>query len=259
MYRSPLFDRAGIRHAFTTRIGGVSERPFDSLNLGNPPRLNAGDLQDSAEHLRQNHQIVQNAMNCISSRRRWCNQVHGNGVKIVDQQFDDGMEADALITSDSQDVLTIRVADCTPILLSTGDGSSVAAVHAGWRGIVAGIVPLAVARLADYSGSANRDIVAAIGPCIGFAAFEVGPDVSELFESQFGPGVVKRNDSSDRSTVDLRRSIEMQLQQAGVLSEKIESTDRCTFSHATEFFSHRRDHGMTGRMAAMISPNKANA
>ena len=256
LYQSPLLLNAGVRHAFTTRLGGVSEGPFHSLNLGNPQPRTPADTQDSADHLQTNHRLVHDAIDCTGCRRRSCRQVHGNSVTVVDAHFEDAIEADGLISGDSRDLLAIRVADCAPILLSTTDGHAVAAIHAGWRGVVADIVSIAVNQLAEFAHVAPDQLLAAIGPCIGSSAFEVGPEVWSLFEETFGASVIVKSRSTDRAMVDLRGSIDLQLRRAGVLPECIDTTDRCTFSHADEFFSHRRERGVTGRMAAVISPNR---
>lgn len=257
-YQSPLLTNAGVRHGFTTRLGGVSSSPFDSLNLGNPQRRTPSDPQDSAANLQVNLQRVQDAIGCGSSRRRWCRQVHGNNVAVVAEGFEDGTDADALLTADPGDVLAIRVADCVPILLSSRDGAVVAAVHAGWRGVVSEIVPRAATMIAAEANCSSSDLVAAIGPCIGFDAFEVGEDVWPIFTRMFGDDVLRPASESNKRAVDLRTSIEKQLTTMGLPRVAIDSTDRCTFLHADEFFSHRRDHGLTGRMAAMIAPRRAS-
>jgi len=98
------------------------------------------------------------------------------------------------------------------------------------------------------------EFFAAIGPCIGADAFEVGPEVLAEFEKLFGPGIFARPAPDGKGRVDLRAAAKQQLLSGGLRAQRIDSTDRCTFEHRDEFFSHRRDRGVTGRMAALIAP-----
>src|SRR5688572_18674267 len=138
-YSSPLLERAGVPHAFSTRRGGVSLPPFDSLNLGNPSGC---DLKDDGERIEASYAKLFEAIGCAGRPRCRMHQVHGAIVHEVhrDQPFENGQQGDALLSDDPTRVIAIRVADCVPILLSTLDGALVAAVHAGWRGVVAGVV-----------------------------------------------------------------------------------------------------------------------
>jgi len=137
------------------------------------------------------------------------------------------------------------------VLIASEDGKVVAAIHAGWRGVIAGVVPRSIEALRCDT----RSLIAAIGPCIGFDAFEVGLEVVEAFEKTFGSAAPVRRVSYGKGRVDLRRAIQLQLINSGVTSDRIDMTDRCTFRDRDEFFSHRRDAGITGRMAALISPS----
>jgi polyphenol oxidase len=245
-YVSPKLAELGVRHAFSTRLGGVSPPPFNSLNLGNP---NGCAIQDDEPRIQENYHRLQSAIGCETSRRCWVHQVHAaTVVDTTSRDYDNSLKADALVTSDSSQVLSIRIADCVPILLADGNGACVAAVHAGWRGVIAGVIPAAVQAMA------RPPVAAAIGPCIGFDAFEVGAEVLVEFERAFGRAAPIRRESSGKGHVDLRAACRIQLREAGLSDERIDSTDRCTFRDADEFFSHRRDNGVTGRMAALIAP-----
>jgi hypothetical protein len=145
----------------------------------------------------------------------------------------------------------VRVADCVPVLLSTTDGRHVAAVHAGWRGVVAQAV---IGSLREMVGTNTRGVVAAIGPAIGYDSFEVGEEVLKEFTKTFGADAPVRAVGGGKGRVDLRECLRRQLVAAGVPEERIDLTDRCTYRDSDEFFSHRRDKGITGRMAALISP-----
>jgi hypothetical protein len=251
-YASALLETAGIPHAFSTRRGGVSPAPFDSLNLGNP---NGCATQDDQPHIQENYHRLQAAIGCAHSRRCYVHQVHGNEVVSADSDFDVNLKADALITTTKENVLAIRTADCAPILIADPAGQIVAAVHAGWRGVIAGVIPAAISRLCEMSPTIEaRSLLAAVGPCIGNEAFEVGPEVLAEFERAFGADAPIRRESDGKGRVDLARACRLQLRRAGLPSEQIDITDRCTYRDADEFFSHRRENGVTGRMAALIAP-----
>jgi YfiH family protein len=245
-YASPLLRERGVPHAFSTRLSGKSPPPFDSLNLGNPSGC---DVQDDYERIYQNYDLLQHAIGVADRARCWVHQVHGGQVIDVprDAKFECGPKADAMVSDDPQKVLSVRVADCVPVLLASHDGRRVAAVHAGWRGVIAEIVLEAVKRVGPA-----ESIVAAIGPCIGFEAFAVGAEVLDQFEHAFGDQAPIRRRDDGKGQVDLRAAIALQLQRAGVAADRIDISDRCTFRDADEFFSHRRDKGITGRMAALI-------
>lgn len=254
VYESTLLAGVGAAHAFSTRLGGISPPPFDSLNLGNPP----GELRDSTDNIGANYAQVQAAMGCGGRRRVWANQVHGGVVLRVDADFECGRAGDALVANAGSCVLAVRTADCVPILLASAGGGTVAAVHAGWRGVIAGVVPAAVAALVEAGELGDaRAVVAAIGPCIGAEAMEVGAEVVAEFAGAFGDEAPVRRRADGKGHVDLRAACRMQLIRCGVAAERIDVSDRCTYRDAGEFFSHRRSGGTTGRMAALIGPKKA--
>lgn len=250
-YASPLLEQAGIPHAFSTRIGGLSPAPFDSLNLGNPSGC---DRQDDYHRIYRNYDLLQSAAGFSTKERCWVHQVHGGQVASIwrDQPFENGVKADAMVSDDPSRILAVRVADCVPVLLALCGGQRVAAIHAGWRGIIAGVVLNALQIL--KRDSEVSDILAAVGPSIGFDAFEVGPEVAEQFKDQFPSDRLIRSLGHEKACIDLRGAIASQLLCAGLKPNQIDTTDRCTFRDADEFFSHRRDRGVTGRMAALISP-----
>lgn len=251
-YVSPLLEQLRVPHAFSTRLGGLSPAPFDSLNLGNPSGC---DVQDDYERIYENYRLLQSAIGCADRTRCWVHQVHGGNVVRATRgdSFESGARADATLSDDVEKILAVRVADCVPVLLAGNDGRIVSAVHAGWRGVIADVVPNAIAAMRQC-GCSIDSIVAAIGPCIGEDAFEVGPEVVEQFERSFDGDVPARRTPDGKGRVDLRRAVEMQLLRAGIGEEHIETTDRCTYRDRGEFFSHRRDNGITGRMAALIAP-----
>lgn len=255
IYVSPLLEAAGVPHAFSTRVGGVSRPPFDSMNLGNP---NGCAVQDLTPNIAANYQRLMAIIGCDGRERLYLHQVHGSVVYTAEpgQPFDIHQKGDALATADPGRVLSVRVADCVPVLLSSRDGRVVAAAHAGWRGVIAGVVPNAITAMQQIRPSlAPADVLVAIGPSIGPDNFEVGPEVLAEFDKAFPTPVVRPYaDNTGKGTVDLREALRRQVLSLGVPDSRIDTTDRCTVRDRDEFFSHRRDNGVTGRMAALIGP-----
>jgi YfiH family protein len=250
-YSSPLLEQHGIPHAFSTRIGGVSPAPFDSMNLGNP---NGCAVQDHTDHIAQNYRRLMRAIGCEHLPRYYLHQIHGDLVSVVEgDDFSNSTKGDALVTAQPNRLLSVRIADCCPVLLATPDGRAVAAIHAGWRGAVGGVIAAAISKLRAIADVQPTTLLAAIGPCIGFDAFEVGPEVLTEFEKVFGHEAPIRHDANGKGHVDLPTACKLQLLRAGVNADRIDTTDRCTFRDADEFFSHRRDRGVTGRMSALIA------
>lgn len=228
---------ARVRAFATTRAGGVSEGEYGSLNLGEV----AGD--DPAR-VRENRRIVGAH---LPSTPRWLAQVHGAAVADLDAPAQDGSAvADAAVTSVPGRVAVVLTADCLPVLLCREDGSRVAAAHAGWRGLAAGVLENAVAAL---GGEAARTF-AWLGPAIGPSAFEVGPEVRHAFVSvdrgaadAFVPG------RGDRYMADLYALARRRLARAGVGG--ISGGGYCTHSERERFFSYRREK-RSGRLGAFI-------
>ena len=146
----------------------------------------------------------------------------------ANRTHDNSTKADALICSDPQRVVSVRIADCCPILLATADGKNVAAIHAGWRGTVAGVLTLTLNVLLAQTGHDASQIIAAIGPCIGREAFEVGPEVLAEFKRAFGDDTLLEERAGGKGRVDIRGALRLQLLNAGVTEEHIDSSDLCT-------------------------------
>jgi polyphenol oxidase len=249
-YVSPRLRGIGVAHAFSTRLGGVSGGAFSSLNLGNP---NGCPVQDDWENIRENYRRLMEAAGLAGRPLRRAHQVHGAKViwASAAEVPENDPKADAVLTDDPGCAVSVRTADCLPILLASADGKIVGAVHAGWRGIVAGVASAAVEAMRRRG--CGR-LLAAIGPGIGPQAFEIGPEVVEEFRRVFGQGAPIRPGGDGRGLLDAGGAVLMQLVRAGMDESDIDTTDRCTFRDADEFFSHRREHGVTGRMAAVIAP-----
>ena len=229
---------ARVRALSTTRVGGVSVAPYDSLNLG----THVGDDPAAVEMNRARLRSV------LPGEPGWLNQVHGTAV--VDAAACAGVpdaDADAAVSCSSGVVCSVMTADCLPLLLCDRAGTVVAAVHAGWRGLHGGVVEAGVAAMKV----APSEILAWLGPAIGPQAFEVGDEVRAAFmavdsqaEAAFRPAATPA-----KWLADLYLLARQRLAVLGVSG--IYGGDRCTFSEPDCFFSYRRD-GATGRMASLI-------
>jgi YfiH family protein len=231
---------AGVPHGFTTRVGGVSRGPFARLNL-------SSTVGDDEGAVRENWARLRAATGLAFARVR---QVHGCRVIEAGAGTDPVEEADAVVTSSPGVAACVSVADCVPVLLVDPRSGAVAAVHAGWRGTIAGAAAAGVRALTDRHGARPRDLLAAIGPGIGPCCFEVSRDIAGRFRDEVGPATASARDHGAR--VDLFRANELLLRSAGVARRRIETLGRCTSCEDLTFFSHRRDAGTTGRQVGFI-------
>lgn len=251
--RSALLAERGVPHGFSTRLGGESPAPFDSLNLG---LADAPGEPDAWERVERNWARLLRATGMQGRTLVRLRQVHGDVVREADRDKDvvrrkpPFVDGDAVVTADTAQVVSVRVADCGPVLLADPGAGLVAAVHAGWRGLCAGIVERAVDRMLARGAQIGR-VVVAIGPCIGPAAFEVGDDVRAAMEAVgLGPWVAPGS-GGVTWRADLPGAIGGQLERIGIPSDRIDLDDRCTAS-TRELFSYRREGPRSGRMAALI-------
>jgi YfiH family protein len=251
LLESPLLGRAGFRHGFFTRNGGVSEGPYRSLSFS----LAVGDEPGNvAENLRR----AAGALGVPSERIYYLSQVHGRQTLLADgleppERFL-RREGDAVIALPGAPELAcaVRSADCVPILVADRATGAVAAIHAGWRGVVAGVVGAAVSALRENTRQ-RGDLIAAIGPHISLRAFEVSEDVAvELAGASDATGVVHHG--ATRPHVDLRRIVRAQLAAAGLEANAIDDVVGCTVSEPERFFSFRRDGARSGRHLSAIVP-----
>ena len=251
---SSLLTSCGIPHAFTTRLGGFSTGIFDSLNFGNPSDLPA-ERRDPAARIALNKDAALRAVGMAGREFVEVHQVHGDAVHVVragspSHPGPETTKADAIVSDDAARAVAVRVADCAPVLLATADGRLVAAVHAGWRGVVGDVACRTVEAMRDL-GARPEELVAAIGPCISEPEFEIGQEVIEAFRRRFGQGTPHARTTHDgKGRADLQGALRTSLEGAGVA--RIDTLARCTVREPTHFFSHRRDRGVTGRMAAFI-------
>jgi YfiH family protein len=231
-----------------TRHGGVSPQPWESLNLG-------GTVGDEREHVVENRLRIFKAMNrpVESIYDSW--QVHGTHVICVDspRPLEQAHEkGDAILTNRPDVTLFMRFADCVPILLFDPVKHVGGIVHAGWRGTLNKIAGIAVQRMQTVYGSRPQDILAGIGPSISVEHFEVGSEVVEAALEAFGAEAdrfLKRYGASTH--VDLWKANQFVLECSGV--QKIETSGICTFDHVQDWYSHRAEHGKTGRYGAILA------
>jgi YfiH family protein len=233
---------AAFPHGFTTRAGGSSGAPWDSLNLS----VATGDADAAVE---QNWARLRQETGLSFARIR---QVHGAEVSRLDAPATPPPEADAVITARPGLAACVLTADCVPILLGDPRTGAVAAVHAGGRGTRPRAAARAVEALEREYGAHRENLLAAIGPAIGPCCYEVSPDLAERFMTELGPSVSMVHPRTPR--VDLWTANETVLLDAGVAPERIEIIARCTACDAEAFFSHRRDGPRTGRHLGFIAP-----
>lgn len=246
---------AGITALMSTRLGGVSAAPFDSLNL-RPPAL-GGDAVDEADAVLENQRRFGKA---LGARPVWLNQVHGaHVVRLTAEHLRAGAGlpvADASVCTEPGIACTVLVADCLPVLLCCANGRGVAAAHAGWRGLADGVIDHTVAALCEAAACPPGDLLAWLGPCIGQPAFEVGDDVLRAFgadpqapdPSLFQPS--PRPDGSPRWRANLVELARRRLAALGV--RQVSGGAWCTVADDSRFFSFRRQ-ARTGRLAAAIA------
>ena len=245
---SALLRNAGFRHAFFTRNGGVSQGAYRSLSFS----IAAGDSPDNVQ---RNLERAGVALGVPGARVHFLSQVHGRvALTLTGSELQADLirvEGDALVSRSPGLACGVRSADCVPVLLADRRSGAVAAAHAGWRGVASGVVSATVGALRALSP--DLDLVAAIGPHISLAAFEVSDDVAEtLLSASHDPHVVDR--SRAKPHVDLRRMLHAELHTHGLSESQIDDVWGCTVSEPEQFFSFRRDGKASGRHLSAIVP-----
>ncbi len=226
--------------AESTRHGGVSRPPYHSLNLGK-------STGDQPEQVAENRRLFCAALGFEVGQLAWSKQVHGAEIRLVTAPGG-AVGFDTLLSAERGVVLAVSVADCTPILVYDAKHGIVAAVHAGWRGTAGAIVLKTLLKMQEQFGSAGKDCFAYVGTCIDECSFEVGDEVAEAFDPAF-----KRWDTArQKFFVDLKKANAAQLLDFGVPAAQIEISAYSTVLHNTDYFSHRKEKGVTGRMMAVI-------
>ncbi|MBO1519368.1 peptidoglycan editing factor PgeF [Oceanisphaera pacifica] len=231
---------ANVHSAQTTRLGGVSQPPFASLNLGTHVGDNLTDVAANRARLAERLRL--------STPPLWLEQVHGTRVLTLPDESGN-LIADAVVSHTSEQVCTIMTADCLPVLFCDTAGSVVAAAHAGWRGLAAGVLEATLTAMQVDAAA----VMAWLGPAIGPSAFEVGGEVRAAFMAnspQAANAFVAHGDpSADKWLADIYQLARLTLGNAGV--SQIYGGEYCTYTDSERFFSYRRDQ-QTGRQASLI-------
>lgn len=255
-YTSPLFNQYKIHHMFSTRHGGVSEGNFDSLNFA----IGAGELRDTKENVLKNHALAANVFGLTEEDICRTYQTHSTNVELVTNEqksigiykepFDHGV--DGLVTIEKNLILSIRTADCVPVLFYDAKNNICAAVHAGWRGILGRITDVAIERMCSV-GAEKESILVAIGPCAGACCYEVGEELFDAFtasDEDFKNCFYRRD---GKLYFDLTEANELVLLKSGIQEKHISTANLCTCCNDKDFFSHRRQGANRGTMSALIA------
>lgn len=226
---------ANVKALQTTRLGGISAAPYDSLNLG----LHVGD---DPVRVNRNRQLLAPIM---PSEPVWLEQVHGIAVANADLAAC-RVQADACIARQRGSVCVVMTADCLPVLLCDEAGTVVGAAHAGWKGLAAGVIEATVTEM----GASSSKLMAWLGPAIGPEAFEVGPEVREVFVAHDGRAAdAFRPHGDGKYLADIYRLARLRLNALGI--SNVTGGTHCTHCQQDKFYSYRRD-GKTGRMGTFI-------
>lgn len=227
---------AGVRAISTTRHGGVSLSPYATLNLGD-------HVGDDPGHVAKNRQLLADKL-VLPSTPVWLQQVHGR--RVIEAGVNTDTRADAAWTARAGIVCAVMTADCLPVLFCDRHGTRVAAAHAGWRGLAAGILEATVESMATAPG----ELMAWMGPAIGPRAFEVGEEVRQAFiEHDPNTRTAFEATGNDHWLADIYRLARQRLESCGIT--RVFGGGLCTWSDRERFFSYRRDR-VTGRMASLI-------
>jgi YfiH family protein len=246
-YKFPSLDNSGVYHALFTRHGGISPFPWNSLNFG-------ASVGDDIQRVLQNREKALSVIKVKPESVYDTYQIHSNEIVLTDQPLpmnSTHLKADAIITNKSNVTLMMRFADCVPILLFDPVTRAIGILHAGWKGTVNKIAGKTVLEMEQNYGTNPKNLLAAIGPSIGPDHYTVGSDVVEKVHSSFG-------DKSEQLIVENRGKVNFDLWKANqvVLNEvgvtKIEISGICTSCNLNDWFSHRSEHGKTGRFGVVI-------
>lgn len=247
----PSFERAGgVTCAMSTRIGGVSPKPYNTLNFSR-------SREHNEENFIENFRRYADAVGFDYAKAIANNYEHGS-VVLKTQMSDAGRgivkdnldrHCDGLFTTEENLPLVTYHADCVPLFFYDPKRRAAAICHAGWKGVSMHIIKNALSSLVEI-GCKHDDILAAVGPCISKKHFEVKRDVSDVFQQTFGTDVIEHRDS--KIYVDLPKACVKDMLDTGISAGNITLSDLCTYEHERLFFSHRRDKGQTGAMAAVI-------
>ncbi len=238
-----------LRHGIFTRHGGVSQHPYASLNLG-------ASIGDDLSAVRENHRRMYRSLDVNPRRAVSCWLVHSVKILVIrgGGPVNGKLEkADAIITNQADLPLVMRYADCAPLLMYDPHKRAIGLGHAGWRGTVKGMAGKMAREMTAAFGSSPQDIQVLIGPAISPRNYAVGQDVVNAANLFFGEdaGLIAPGRVNGRQTFDLWRANRLDLARHGLT--QVEVMDTCTYANTDEFYSHRAEHGRTGRFGVVIS------
>ncbi len=246
----PSFQRMRfVTAAVSTRIGGVSQPPYYSLNL-------AYHVGDAHEMVAENRQRLCDALSIELDSLVVSQQVHGDRIAVIDDSLtgrgsrshaDAIPDTDGMITRSRSATLAVLTADCVPVLVVDPVKRAIGVAHAGWKGTIRMIAAKTVLKMKDAFGTEPADCLAAIGASIGPCCYEVGEDLISQFQQTFGPETCVEGNK-----LDLRRAVEIQLIDVGVERHNISCEELCTACNRDLFYSYRAEGGRTGRMMSVI-------
>jgi YfiH family protein len=244
-YQFEGLDGAGLTHAILTRLGGVSQGPFATLNLGHT-------VGDDLNAVQENHRRVFALFGVDRGQVVSPYQVHSAHIRLVGREHGGTVQngTDGLLTTTPGLMLLFRFADCVPLLLWDPVHRAVGLAHAGWRGVAGGVVRAAVEAFVRHVGSRPEDLWAGIGPAIGPCCYQVGPEVVASVAQAFSlrPDLVHHRTGG--LYLDLPGVVRAELEAQGV--RQIEMSGICTACHTDEWFSHRAEGGRTGRFGVLV-------
>ncbi len=249
-FKNKRIEKTGMfLEAFTTRKGGVSPAPYDSLNTG-------FHTEDRAKNVQKNMERIMRALNIkkIYAPR----QVHGDTIITVNEEnrsYIKDMEADALMTSMKGFAIAVKCADCIGSVIVDPVKKACAAVHSGWRGVANMIIAKTVMKMKEEFNSNPSDLLVSMSPCISRESFTVGPEIYESLKtkSAFAKIFGESKKEPGKFVMDMWQGNTNLLIEAGVKEENIMVNRLNTYTHPAWFYSHRRDKGKTGRMIYLVS------
>ena len=250
-----------LTHAFCTRRGGVSEGPYASLNAGS-------QVGDRKADVHRNLSLIGEAFTIPEECMILMEQVHGDRICVIDGETSSSESiagCDGMITDRRGVALAVKTADCVPILFVDRVRRVIGVAHAGWRGTALGIAGTMVSLFQERFGSRCEDLLAAVGPAIGSCCYQVDAPVRDVFAARPGADRVLRPCPADKGRwwLDLALANRVELEALGIPSENISTAGQCTACRTDLFFSHRAEHGRTGRQISFLmlsdDPHRKNA
>jgi YfiH family protein len=245
-----------LGHFVSTRVGGHSSPPYDTLNLS----FNVGD---APENVRGNRERLVAAMGIPLNSVTTAKQIHDDRIKVVSKalrgkgsvNYDEAIDdTDAMVTNVPNTCLMVLLADCVPLLLYDPSKEVIGVVHAGWKGTLRRIAQATIRTLQRHFGSSTQNILVGIGPSVGPCCYQVGKEVVSQVEQAFGTtrDIVRNRSANGKGYLDLWEANLRQILDAGVPEKNIEIAGTCTCDHPDVFFSYRHERGNTGRFGAGI-------